>query len=145
MGRIMREAVVSIYDILRGCQTLIRREVPVGESLDNYSKYIEFVLDRYFFDLDQGDLLLNHVIEEDWELDAALALEICRFVEKQLLQRIQRTFTVVYPNRHYQYTLNEEQGLIRIVESTWSNHRLETNLQEIDDSDAWIPERLRVR
>lgn len=143
MSKVLREGIVSIYDILMGCRTLIRQEVPVGESTDHYIAFAEHVLDRYFFDLEQGERTLADKIGDAFELDQALAQEISDFVERDLLPRIQRTFKVVYPNRHYTYTINAEQGFIRIVESQWPGTRIVSPLEVPDDSDAWIPERLR--
>lgn len=145
MAEITREGIVSIYDILAGCRTLTRREVPVGDTLDHFVPFAEHVLDQYFFNLELEERALAEIVGDAFELPADLATEISTFVEKSLLERIQNTFRVVYPSRQYNYTVNLEQGFIRIVESKPNSQRFPTIHEEIDESDAWIPERQRVR
>lgn len=145
MTKITREGIVSIYDILTGCRTLTRREVPVGDTLEDYVPFAEHVLDQYFFDMQLEERSLADIVGDAFELPVELAEEISKYVEKALLDRIQNTFRVVYPNRHYNYTVNLEQGYIWIVESKYPGQRFPMVPQEIDESDAWIPERQRLR
>lgn len=143
MARVTREAIVSIHDVLMGCRTLVRREVPVGETVEHYIPFAERVLDQYFYNLKVREQTLAEQISDAFELDISVAEEIGCFVEQELLPRIQRTFNIIYPNRHYTYKVNELQGFIHVVESEWPQQELVVVAEELDDTDAWIPPRLR--
>lgn len=144
MGTILRDAIVSVHDILVGCRTLIGSAQQVSEDTEPYWKYVEYVLDEYFFDTNHSNDRLHRGLVVMYEIDDALAKEVCSYIRRQLMRRIQNTFDVIYPNRHYTYTIDETLALLKIVESRYTSLQ-PTYEDALDETDAWIPPRLRSR
>ncbi len=144
MSTILRDATISVHDILVGCRTLIGSAQAVSEDTDPYWRYVEYVLDEYLFDVNHSHDQLRRRLVDMYQIDDILADEICIYIRRQLLRRIQNTFDIIYPNRHYTYTVDEKLGLLKIVESSYQRAQLISE-EIFDETDAWVPPKLRAR
>lgn len=143
MARVTRQAVVHVYDVLAGCRTLLLPVATVGQSVETYVVLLERVLDLYFFGDCQGGLdHLAEYIENVYGVEPPISAEICSYMERELIRRIQNTFIQIYPSRHYHFKVNDNLTTVEITESN-ELPRLDIIDEPLDETDAWVPERLR--
>lgn len=143
MAKVARQAVVHIYDVLAGCRTLLAPISPSGTALEMYLPLVEQVLDIYFFGERFGGLdHLAEYIEAAHDAPPSLSREICQYLERELIRRIQNTFSTIYPSRHYHFNIDDGLGHVEITESLDVYPPVPV-IEPLDETDAYIPERLR--
>lgn len=144
VNRIEREAFISVTDALTVCRTIgVGHGAEDQVEIAEFAWMIDFTLDNYFSD---------SRLSREWFYNNAARLhqftrEVCDelidLLTRDLLRRIQGTFQIVYPTRHYTYVWLTETGTIRITESSALTVAEFITASHEEHDDAYTPERLR--
>ncbi len=145
MSKVLRRGIIPIREPLGGFRTTIARYAPVGEDLTPYLAFIENILDNFFFRMPTLNRTVTQVLHEDFHVPEEEAKNLIGYIETYLYTGITRTFGAIYPARMYTYAIDESNNNIIVTEGTGQEVLVTVSDTELDDEDAWVPERLRRR